>query len=165
MNLFNSLKTKLPSSLWQTNQSDPKLQTYGGGSQCGWLVLCRPEAVMSKKVLIVEDYADVRAIMKILVHRYGYEVIEAEDGYEAIEQTQKHSPDLILMDLAMPLMDGITATKLIRSLRDFADLPIIALSAYGDTRENIAIQAGINQVICKPVDFDTLQPLLNQYLH
>jgi CheY-like chemotaxis protein len=120
---------------------------------------------MSKKVLIVEDYADVRAIMKILVHRYGYEVIEAEDGYEAIEKTQQFSPDLILMDLAMPLMDGVTATKLIRRLKDCSDIPIIALSAYGDTRGNEAIQAGINQVICKPIDFDSLQPLLNRYLH
>jgi CheY-like chemotaxis protein len=120
---------------------------------------------MSKTVLIVEDYADVRAIMKFLVRRYGYEVIEARDGYEAILKTKEFSPDLILMDLAMPVMDGVTATKIIRELRDYAELPIIALSAYGDSWRNEAIQAGINQVVCKPLDFNSLRPLLIQYLH
>ena len=121
--------------------------------------------VMLKKVLIVEDYADVRAIMKILVRRYGYEVIEARDGYDAILKAKEFNPDLILMDLAMPVMDGVTATKLLRSLDEFSDVPIIALSAYGDSWRNEAIRAGINQVICKPLDFDSLQPLLTQYLH
>ena len=120
---------------------------------------------MSKKVLIVEDYADVRAIMKFLVKRYGYEVIEARDGYEAILKAKEFHPDLILMDLAMPLMDGVTATRLIRSLDEFAEIPIVALTAYGDTYRNEAIRAGINQVVCKPLDFDGLQPLLNRYLH
>jgi CheY-like chemotaxis protein len=120
---------------------------------------------MPKKVLIVEDYADVRAIMKFLVRRYGYEVIEAADGYEALLKTKELSPDLILMDLAMPLMDGVTATKLIRRLESTKDVPIIALSAYGDSLQNEAFQAGMNEVITKPLDFDVLQPLLDQYLH
>ena len=120
---------------------------------------------MTKKVLIVEDYADVRAIMKILVRRYGYDVVEARDGYEAILKAKEFNPDLILMDLAMPVMDGVTATKLLRSLEEFSQTPIVALTAYGDTWRNEAIRAGINQVVCKPLDFDGLQPLLNQYLH
>jgi len=120
---------------------------------------------MSKKVLIVEDYADVRAIMMFIVRRYGYEVIEARDGYEAILKTKESSPDLILMDLAMPIMDGVTATRIIRDLEEFSEIPIIALTAYGDTWQKEAIRAGMNQVVAKPLDFDSLQPLLTKYLH
>ena len=128
-------------------------------------VLCRGEKVVLKKVLIVEDYADVRAIMKILVRNYGYKVIEARDGYEAIEKTTQHHPDLILMDLAMPIMDGLDAARFIRDMDDCRDIPIIAISAYADALNNEALQAGFNEVICKPINFDGLQPLLNRYLH
>ena len=134
------------------------------------MILCLPlsEAkfnnAMLKKVLIVEDYPDVRAIMKILVRRYGYAVLEARDGYEAIEKTKEFNPDLILMDLAMPVMDGVMATKIIRQMKAFGELPIIAISAYGDSLQNEALQAGIDEIICKPLHFERLQPLLNQYL-
>ena len=120
---------------------------------------------MPKKVLIVEDYPDVRAIMKIVVRKYGFEVIEAEDGYEAVEKTQQYHPDLILMDLAMPLMDGITAAKIIKRMEGFSDIPIVALTAYADSSWNEAKEAGCDKVIAKPIKFDNLKPLLNQYLH
>jgi CheY-like chemotaxis protein len=120
---------------------------------------------MPKKVLIVEDYADVRTMMKIVVRTYGFDVIEAEDGYEAVEKTQHYHPDLILMDLAMPLMDGITAAKVIKRIKGFEDIPIVALTAYADTYWKEAKDAGCNQVIAKPIKFDNLKPLLNQYLH
>ncbi len=68
---------------------------------------------MSKIVMIVEDSVDTRTMMKTLVGWYGYEVVEAADGYEAIEKSVQYHPDLILMDLALPIMDGATATKLI----------------------------------------------------
>src|SRR5215204_3421031 len=97
---------------------------------------------MAKKVLIVEDYDDVRAMMKFMVRRYGYEVIEARDGYEAVAQAKQTNPDLILMDLAMPLLDGLTATMLIRSSKGFEKVPIVALSAYGDLNYKRAIDAG-----------------------
>ena len=118
---------------------------------------------MSKKVLIVEDYADIRTIMKILVGLRGYEVIEASDGYEAMEQAKQYHPDLILMDLAMPILDGFTATQIIRQLDEMREIPIIALTAY-DTFRKKAIDAGCNEVIKKPIDFKKLEPLLNQYL-
>lgn len=120
---------------------------------------------MSKKVLIVEDYADVRAMMKFFIKRQGYQVIEAGDGYEAIEKVKEHHPDLILMDLAMPIMDGVTATEIIRDFYDTEKVPIIALTAYGEIYQQKAIKAGCNQVINKPVEFDNIEPLLKQYLH
>ena len=118
---------------------------------------------MPKSVLIVEDYADVRMIMKILIHRYGYEVIEAADGYEALEKAIQHRPDLILMDLAMPLVDGFTAVRMIRNFEGFQEVPIIAISAYGNIYSEKALKAGCNEVINKPLDLSALEPLLNQY--
>lgn len=119
---------------------------------------------MSKKVLIVEDYADMRRMMRILIHRLGYDVIEAEDGYDALGKTVKHHPDLILMDLAMPVLDGFTATKLIRNIKGCEEIPIVVLSAYGDNYYKKAVEAGCNEVINKPLHFDRIEPLLSQYL-
>ena len=120
---------------------------------------------MPKKVLIAEDYPDIRAMMRIMVQHYGFEVIEAQDGYEAVEKTEQYCPDLILMDLAMPIMDGITATKVIKQVKGFDDIPILALTAYADTFWKQATEAGCDKVIAKPIEFGKLKPLLNQYLH
>ena len=120
---------------------------------------------MKKKVLIVEDVADVRAMMKILVECYGYHAITADDGYEAIEKVRNHHPDLILMDLMMPVLDGVMATEIIRNLEEIDDIPIIALTAYHDLYQRRALAAGCTEVIEKPLSLDRLQPLLNHYLH
>jgi CheY-like chemotaxis protein len=120
---------------------------------------------MQKKILIAEDYADIRLMMKMLVRGYGYEVIEAEDGFEAVEKARECRPDLILMDLSMPLMNGLTATEIIRTLDGMEKLPIIAVTAYGNNYYTKAIAAGCNDVLNKPLDFGNLQPLLNRYLN
>lgn len=119
---------------------------------------------MSKTVLIVEDYADTRTMMKFLLQRFGYEVIEAADGQEAIDQARKQSPDLILMDLSLPGVDGITATQTIRKFDGFSKIPIIAVTAYGNSYYRRAIEAGCDDLINKPLDFDKLEPILEQYL-
>jgi CheY-like chemotaxis protein len=119
---------------------------------------------MQKKILIAEDYADIRLMMKMLVRGYGYEVIEASDGYEAVEKVKQYHPDLILMDLSMPVMNGLTATEIIRTFDGMEKIPIIAVTAYGNSYSNRAIAAGCNQVLNKPLDFTSLEPLLNQYL-
>jgi CheY-like chemotaxis protein len=120
---------------------------------------------MLKKVLIVEDYDDVRDFMKLLIEGYGYEVLEAINGIQAVETTKNQHPDLILMDLTMPEMDGLTATRIIRkSGNGFSKTPIIAVTALGDMYYRKAIEAGCNDLIDKPVDFDKLLPILNQYL-
>jgi len=69
------------------------------------------------------------------------------------------------MDLAMPVMDGVMAAKIIREMEDCTNIPIIALTAYGNSLHEKALQSGINEVITKPLEFENLQPLLNQYLH
>ena len=119
---------------------------------------------MSKTVLVAEDYVDVRTMMKFLVQGYGYEVIEAADGSEAVAKAMQHHPDLILMDLAMPVMDGLTATSIISNLDGFGETPIIALTAYGNSYFHKALQAGCAEMVDKPLDYDKLEPLLKKYL-
>ena len=119
---------------------------------------------MAKRVLIVEDVADVRMMMKILVQAHGFEPIVARDGYEAVEKAKEFHPDIILMDLMMPIMDGFTATRLIRENEELSKIPILAVTAYGDTCMAKAIEVGFDGVICKPLDFENLQPLLNKYI-
>lgn len=119
---------------------------------------------MSKKVLIVEDYADTRTMMKFLLQRFGFEVIEAADGQEAVEKAKQQTPDLILMDLSLPVMDGFTATQKIRKFDGLGKIPIIAVTAYGKSYYRQAIEAGCDDLINKPLDFNNLEPILNQYL-
>jgi CheY-like chemotaxis protein len=116
-----------------------------------------------KKILVVEDYADARSFMKFVVEGYGYSVIEAANGQEAVETVKHESPDLILMDLAMPVMDGFTATRIIRE-SEGNKTPIIAVTAYGSTCYKQAMEAGCNDLVDKPIDFDKLKPVLNKYL-
>lgn len=119
---------------------------------------------MKKKVLIVEDYPDTRTMMRFLLQRLGFEVYEAANGEEAVNQAQNFPPDLILMDISMPVMDGLTATQAIRKFENCGSVPIIAVTAYGESYYRQAIEAGCDDLINKPLDFDKLEPLLNQYL-
>jgi len=119
---------------------------------------------MTKKVLIVEDYEDTREFMKILLESYGYKVIEAADGIEAIDRVKQHHPDLILMDISLPVVDGLTATRAIREFDADSKVPIIAVTAFGKNYYKKAIEAGCNDLIDKPVDFDSLEPILRSYL-
>lgn len=120
---------------------------------------------MAKKVLIVEDYEDTREFMKILLESYGYRVIEATDGIEAIDRVREYHPDLILMDISLPVVDGLTATRAIREFDEQSrKVPIIAVTAFGKNYYKKAIEAGCNDLIDKPVDFDSLEPILRSYL-
>lgn len=119
---------------------------------------------MERTILIVEDYEDSRLCMKFLIESYGYQVMEAADGMEAVESLKDHFPDLILMDISMPVMDGLTATKAIRKFTGGKRIPIIAVTAQGKQFYEKAIAAGCNDVIDKPVDFDSLESIINQYL-
>ena len=118
---------------------------------------------MTKKVLIVEDYEDARSFMKTLVESYGYQALEARNGEEAIKIAHRDQPDLILMDLEMPIIDGLATTRVIRGLDEEARVPIIAVTAYG-IDDVQALEAGCDELIFKPLDVDSLEPLLSKYL-
>jgi CheY-like chemotaxis protein len=119
---------------------------------------------MSKTVLIAEDYDDMRAMTRVMLETLGYEVIQARDGYDALEQAKEHCPDLILMDIAMPVMNGITSATIIRSLEHCRNVPIIALTAYGAEYADRAGEFGFDGIIQKPVKMDDLRDLLRWHL-
>lgn len=118
-----------------------------------------------KKVLIAEDYADIRFMTRIMVEAIGFEAIEAADGYEAIEQARKNKPDAVLMDIAMPVLNGITAATMIHQIEDLSDVPIIAVTAYGREYVEQASEYGFDAVIEKPVDIDDLRLVLEERLN
>lgn len=120
---------------------------------------------MPKTVLIVEDYDDTRSFMKLLLETNGYQVIEAVDGIEALDKYKHQHPDIVLMDISLPMVDGLTATKAIRELEgDSSKLPIIAVTAFGKYYYKQAMEAGCNDLIDKPVDFEAIESVLNNYL-
>jgi len=118
---------------------------------------------MNKKILIVEDYADARSFMKTLVEGCGYKVLEASSGEEAISIARRECPNLILMDLEMPDMDGLTAAQIIREFEISEEVPIIAVTAYG-IDDTAATAAGCNDLIFKPVEISEIELVLDKYL-
>jgi CheY-like chemotaxis protein len=115
----------------------------------------------SVTVLLVEDTEDNRFMMRRLLEMSGYNVVEATNGEEAVKLAEAKSPGLILMDLSLPVIDGLAATRLIRKLPNGANTPIIAVSAH-DTSDFLseALQAGCNSYITKPIDFNELEQLI-----
>jgi CheY-like chemotaxis protein len=120
---------------------------------------------MAKTVLVVDDYSDFRKIISIVLKRYGYDIIEAADGYEAVEKAVEEHPDMILLDLAMPVLDGIEAVKAIRRHGELENTPIVAITAYHDLYDEKARDAGCNDVLAKPVRIEHLEPIVSRYLH
>ncbi|MFN6962937.1 MAG: response regulator [Pyrinomonadaceae bacterium] len=121
---------------------------------------------MAKTVLVVEDFDDVRNAMKFLVQLGGHEVIEAADGRQAVERASQHLPDLILMDLAMPVYDGIEATRELRSDPKTSKIPIVAVTSYGQQYREQALAAGCDEVYDKPQlmsDLSIVNDLVSKY--
>ena len=119
----------------------------------------------SRTIMVVDDEQDIREMMRVLLEEDGYCVLEAENGQQAVELAQSESPDLILMDLSMPVLDGFAATRRLREITKPAELPIIAVTAH-DTPEHrtSASDAGINEYLTKPIDFAKLDQLLDRFL-
>ena len=106
---------------------------------------------MSKKILVVEDAEDNRQILRDLFSMAGYDMIEAQDGAEGVAKATEHKPDLILMDIQMPVMDGYEATRRIKADPALKAIPVIAVTSYalsGD--EDKARSAGCDGYIAKP---------------
>ncbi len=102
--------------------------------------------------------------MRLLIEGFGYTVSEATNGAEAVESVRKECPDLILMDIGLPVMDGIAATKQIRRLKQGTDIPVIAVTAHIDWFEKQALEKGCNKVITKPIEQGFLKQLIFDYL-
>ena len=120
---------------------------------------------MSQCILVVEDQEDNRQILRDLLGNAGYELTEAENGEEAIAAVDRRRPDLILMDIQLPVMDGYEATRRIRTNPDLKSVPIIAVTSYalaGD--EDKALAAGCNGYVTKPYSPRDLLAKVRTYL-
>lgn len=116
-------------------------------------------------VLLVEDYDDVRTILRLLLQCDHYRVMEAANGIAALNILKTELPDLIIMDLGLPELDGFETIRRIRQNEAFQDTPIIVLTAYtGPFYYQAALRAGGNYFMGKPVDFDQLEELIHNIL-
>jgi len=113
------------------------------------------------KVLIVEDFEDTRLFLRLALEDHGFIVFEAENGQKAVENANREQPDVILMDLTMPLMDGFAATKLIRQNENLKQVPIIAVTAHHETDfRSDAKASGFDAYVTKPIDVQWLTELI-----
>ncbi len=118
-----------------------------------------------KLFLLVEDFEDSRFMMRRLLEMAGYAVIEASDGEQAVEMAIREQPELILMDLSLPKLDGLAATRQIRQNKDSANTPIVAISAHDSPESRTeALAAGCDEYVTKPIDFDQLGEVLKYFL-
>jgi CheY-like chemotaxis protein len=116
-------------------------------------------------ILIAEDSDDIRLLLKMFLEMRGYRVVEAEHGQQAVERAAREKPDLILMDLSMPVLNGWEATRQLRQVAELRDTPIVALSAHcHDATRQEALDAGCQACVQKPVDDKTLDKILSQFL-
>ncbi|MEN3330422.1 MAG: two-component system, cell cycle response regulator DivK [Acidobacteriota bacterium] len=117
------------------------------------------------KVLLVEDVEDTRLFLRLELEERGFIVLEAENGQVAVDTATREKPDVILMDLTLPLMDGFTATKLIRQNDELKIVPIIAITAHkeDDFRAD-AKASGFDAYVTKPIDVNWLKELITGLL-
>lgn len=113
-------------------------------------------------MLVVEDDEDTRYVTRASLEEAGFRVCEAENGDAAIVMTSREQPDAILMDISMPLMNGLTATARIRQLENMATVPIIAVTAHHEADLRADAEAcGFTAYVTKPIDFDWLIDFIN----
>ena len=112
-------------------------------------------------ILLVEDFDDARLVMRLQLEHRGYRVIEAEDGKKAVKLALQERPDIILMDLSLPNLDGFEATKQIRKDEQMRQVPIIAVTAHQETNFREGAKAsGFDAYVTKPIDMDWLSELI-----
>ncbi|GAB6183558.1 response regulator [Thermodesulfovibrio hydrogeniphilus] len=117
------------------------------------------------KILVVDDNEDSRELVKKILKKQGYEIIEAVDGEDAISKAVAYRPDLILMDISIPKIDGYEATRRLKQRIDFKDTPIIAFTAHamrGDQEK--ALEAGCDGYISKPINVREFPEQIKMYL-
>jgi two-component system cell cycle response regulator DivK len=120
---------------------------------------------VGKRVLVVEDDAQNSYLIGFILEKGGYTVVAASDGEQALEILETEQPDLILMDMLLPKMNGYEATKRIKAREGSKDIPVVALTAYsmkGD-REKI-LESGCDGYISKPIDPETFVAEMEEYL-
>jgi two-component system cell cycle response regulator DivK len=120
---------------------------------------------MSRRILVVDDNNDSRELVVKVLKNKGYEMIEAIDGEEALEKAMSEKPDLILLDISIPKLNGYEVTKRLKSLEEVKDIPVVALTAHamkGDRAK--ALEAGCEGYISKPINVRDLPAQVKSYM-
>ncbi len=118
-----------------------------------------------KKILIIEDNEENLYMIKFMMEQNGYQVVEARDGVKGVKMAAIESPDLILMDIQLPLLDGYEATRQIKTNKKISHIPVIAITSYamvGDRGK--ALEAGCDDYIEKPINPELFLAKIKQYL-
>jgi len=120
---------------------------------------------MSRRILVVEDQEDNRRIVRDLLTRSGYEIVEATTGEEGVILAETQRPDLILMDIQLPMIDGYEATRRIKANPALHHIPIIAVTSYALSGDDVkALAAGCNDYVAKPFSPRALLAKVREYL-
>ena len=122
-----------------------------------------------RTVMVVDDFTDIRSMLRLWLERSGYRVVEAADGKRAVEVARRERPDLILMDLYLPEIDGSVAAARIREEVELKGVPIVAVTAYGESGIGAQLSIdplaiGFNGYVTKPFGPEQLNELLERYL-
>lgn len=122
----------------------------------------RPEDLT---ILVVEDYEDTSLAMRLALEHKGYHILEASNGAQAVEAAARVRPDVVLMDLNLPVLDGFAAAERIRATPELKETVIVAVTAHHDPELRArALAAGCNAFITKPIDFEWLDDLISTLL-
>jgi CheY-like chemotaxis protein len=115
-------------------------------------------------VLVVEDDPDIRLLLRSVLESEGYRIVEAATGKDAVSLASEIRPRLTLMDISLPLLDGLSATRQIKSDDSLRDTPVVAVSAYDSVRRR-AVQAGCVGLIAKPIDLEELKAVVSHLIN
>ncbi len=121
------------------------------------------DVALPLRILVAEDHLDSRDALRALLEAFGFTVLVAGNGKEAVEAATRAAPDLILMDMMMPVMDGFEATRQLRRLRQTSATPIIAVTAMEGAQE-LALSAGADDYVRKPIDVRLLLAKVTEVL-
>ena len=120
-----------------------------------------PSSQPARTILVVDDFDDTRLLLRTWLERRGFRVVEAENGIEAVDFATSESPDLIIMDMEMPQLDGLSATRRIRNLKSLHSVPIVAVYAYGaDQFREQALAAGCDEYVSTPFEPGALEGII-----
>jgi two-component system cell cycle response regulator DivK len=120
---------------------------------------------MAKTILIVEDEPRNTKLLRDLLQKFGYETLEAMDGQQGVKTAGEKLPDIILMDIMMPVMDGLEATRILKADAKTRHIPVLALTSYAMTGDKEkTIQAGCDGYIAKPIDIREVLKTIEHYL-
>jgi CheY-like chemotaxis protein len=118
-----------------------------------------------RTILIVDDFDDTRLLLRTWLEKKGYRVVEAENGNEAVAKAEGGGFDLIIMDVEMPELDGLSATRKIRQLANYRTVPIVAVSAYGaDQFRAESLAAGCDEYVSTPFEPEELEKLIRSLI-